>query len=141
MVPAVVQLIPMFLLTMHAPLAGGNDVLGRGGTGLLDTRFGLVLPLLIAPLNVYLARQAFLGMPEELADAARIDGASELRIFARVFLPLARPIVATIAILSFTGAWEDFLWPLVIVSSPQLQTLPLVLSSFKGSGAVVNFGP
>lgn len=141
MVPAVVQLIPMFLLTQHVPLAGGNDIVGAGGTGLLNTRMGLLLPLLIAPLNVYLARQAFLDLPDELSDAARIDGAGELRIFAQVFVPLARPIIATIAILTFTGAWEDFLWPLVIVSSPDLQTLPLMLSSFKGAGQVIRYGP
>ncbi|TDD70653.1 carbohydrate ABC transporter permease [Jiangella aurantiaca] len=140
MVPAVVQLIPLFLVTRHFPLAGGNDILGQGGTGLLDTHAGLLLPLLVQPLNVFLARQYFLDMPDELADAARVDGAGELRIFWRIYLPLGKPIVATIAVLSFTGAWEDFLWPLVVVSSPDMQTLPLALSSFAASG-VVQYGP
>ncbi|TDE14264.1 carbohydrate ABC transporter permease [Jiangella asiatica] len=140
MVPAVVQLIPLFLITRGFPLAGGNDLLGHGGTGLLDTHAGLLLPLLVQPLNIYLARQYFLDLSPELADAARVDGAGELRIFWRIYLPLARPIVATIAVLSFTGAWEDFLWPLVVVSSPDMQTLPLALSSFAGSGAT-QYGP
>jgi multiple sugar transport system permease protein len=140
MVPAVVQLIPLFLLTRHFPLAGGNDLLGQGGTGLLNSHVGLLLPLIVQPLNIFLARQYFLDMPDELADSARVDGAGELRIFWQIYLPLAKPIVATIAILSFTGAWEDFLWPLVVVSSPDMQTLPLALSSFAASG-VVQYGP
>ncbi|MFU8852029.1 carbohydrate ABC transporter permease [Micromonospora sp. SL1-18] len=140
MVPAIVQLIPLFLITRHFPLTGGNDILGQGGTGLLDTHAGLVLPLLVQPLSIYLTRQYFLDMSPELSDAGRVDGAGELRIFWQIYLPLARPIVATIAILSFTGAWEDFLWPLVIVSSPDMQTLPLALSSFAASGAP-QYGP
>ncbi|WP_055479854.1 carbohydrate ABC transporter permease [Sphaerimonospora mesophila] len=140
MVPAVVQLIPLFLIVKGFPLAGGNDLFGQGGSGLLDSYAGLVLPMLVQPLNIYLARQYFLDMSPELADAGRLDGAGELRIFWQIYLPLARPIVATIAILSFTGAWEDFLWPLVAVSSPQMQTLPLALSSFAGSG-VIQYGP
>lgn len=140
MVPAVVQLIPLFLLTQGVPLAGGNDIFGDGGTGLLNTRTGLVLPMLVQPLNIYLARQYFLSLSGEFGDAARVDGAGELRIFWQVYMPLARPIIATIAILSFTGAWEDFLWPLVIISSPNMQTLPLALSAFAGSG-VTQYGP
>ncbi|WP_084464136.1 carbohydrate ABC transporter permease [Microtetraspora fusca] len=140
MVPSIVQLIPLFLIVKGFPLAGGNDLFGQGGTGLLDSHVGLVLPILVQPLNIYLARQYFLDMPQELADAGRLDGAGELRIFWQIYLPLARPIVATIAILSFTGAWEDFLWPLVAVSSPEMQTLPLALSSFAGSG-VTQYGP
>lgn len=140
MVPAVVQLIPLYLVTQHFPLAGGNNLLGEGGTGLLNTHAGLVLPLLVQPLNIYLARQYFLGLPEEMAEAARIDGATETRIFRSIYLPLARPIVATIAVLAFTGAWEDFLWPLVLVSSPDMRTLPLELSQYAASG-VIQYGP
>ncbi|WP_283138437.1 carbohydrate ABC transporter permease [Rhizohabitans arisaemae] len=140
MVPAVVQLIPLFLIAQKWPLSGGNDLFGEGGSGLLNSYGGLLLPLLVQPLNVFLARQFFLDLPEEMAEAARLDGASELRIFWSVYLPIARPVVATIAVLSFTGAWEDFLWPLVVVSSPDMQTLPLALSTYAASG-VVQYGP
>lgn len=140
MVPAVVQLIPLFLLMQDVPFAGGNNALGEGGTGLLNTHLGLALPLLVQPLNIFLARQYFLDLPDEIADAGRIDGATEFRIFWNLYLPMARPIVATIAILSFTGSWEDFLWPLVSTSTSAMQTLPLVLSTFASSGAV-QYGP
>lgn len=140
MVPVVVQVIPLFLIAQSVPLAGGNDLLGQGGTGLLDTRVGVMLPHIVHPLMVFLARQYFLDMPGDLAESARVDGASEFRIFFSVYLPLARPIVATIAVLAFVGAWEDFLWPLVIVSSPGVETLPLLLDRFVGSG-IVQYGP
>ena len=140
MVPVVVQLIPLFLLTQSFPLFGGNDLLGRGGTGLIDTRIGLALPHMIHPLTVFLARQYFMDMPGELAEAGRVDGASEARIFFSIYLPLARPIIATIAVLAFVGAWEDFLWPLVVVTSTATETLPLTLSRFASSGAI-QFGP
>jgi len=140
MVPAVVQLIPLFLMTRSVPLAGGNDVFGQGGTGLLDSYAGLVLPLLVQPLNIYLARQYFLDLSPDFGDAARVDGASELRIFWAIYMPIAKPIVATIAILSFTGSWEDFLWPLVIISSPDMQTLSLALNSFATTSST-QYGP
>jgi len=140
MVPVVVQVIPLFLIVQNIPLAGGNDLLGQGGTGLLDTRLAIMLPHLCHPLMVFLARQYFMDMPSELAESARVDGAGEARIFFNVYLPLARPIVATIAVLAFVGAWEDFLWPLVVVSSPEVETLPLLLDRFVGSG-IIQFGP
>jgi multiple sugar transport system permease protein len=140
MIPVAVTLIPLFLMAKHFPLAGGNDWLGQGGIGLLNSHAGLLLPHIVGPLNIFLARQFFLDMPEELAEAARIDGASEFLIFARVYLPLARPAAATIAILSFTGTWEDFLWPLVVSSRPEMHTLQLTLSLFTAGGAV-QWGP
>jgi len=140
MVPVVVHLIPLFLVTRGVPLAGGNDIFGQGGTGLLDSYAGLVLPMLVQPLNIYLARQYFMGISREFGDSARIDGTSEIGIFFRIYMPIAKPIVATIAILSFTGAWEDFLWPLVIISSPEKQTLPLALDSFASSSST-QYGP
>jgi multiple sugar transport system permease protein len=140
MVPAVVQLIPLFLMARGVPLAGGNNLFGQGGTGVLNSYAGLIMPLIVQPLNIYLARQYFLDLSPDFGDAARVDGASELRIFWSIYLPLARPIVATIAILSFTGSWEDFLWPLVTVSSPSMQTLPLALNAFASTSST-QYGP
>ncbi|MBO1739315.1 carbohydrate ABC transporter permease [Leifsonia sp. TF02-11] len=139
-IPISVTLIPLFLMARGFPLAGGNDLLGHGGSGLLDTLAGVVLPYLVAPMNIFLARQFFLSAPVELAEAARVDGAGEWRIFSRIYLPLARPLVAVVAIFSFTGVWDDFLWPLVVTSSPQTQTVQLALARFLSSGNV-QYGP
>jgi multiple sugar transport system permease protein len=139
-IPISVTLIPLFLMARGFPLAGGNDLFGHGGSGLLDTLAGVVLPYLVAPMNIFLARQFFLSAPVELAEAARVDGAGEWRIFSRIYLPLARPLVAVVAIFSFTGVWDDFLWPLVVTSSPETQTVQLALARFLSSGNV-QYGP
>ncbi|GAA3417896.1 carbohydrate ABC transporter permease [Streptosporangium vulgare] len=140
MVPVAVTLIPLFLIAKGIPLAGGNDITGQGGSGLLDSLGGLTLPHLIGPLNVFLARQYFLGLPDELGEAARVDGASEFRLFWKIYLPLARPLVATVAVFAFTAVWDDFLWPLVVTSSPETQTVQLALSKFLTGGNVA-YGP
>lgn len=139
-IPGSVTLIPLFLMARGIPFVGGNDILGQGGSGLLDTLAGVVLPYLVMPMNIFLARQFFSTAPIELAEAARIDGAGEWRIFTRVYLPLARPLVAVVAIFSFTGVWSDFLWPLVVTSSAQMQTVQLALARFLTSGNV-QYGP
>jgi multiple sugar transport system permease protein len=139
-VPVSVTLIPLFLMAKGFPLAGGNDLSGAGGSGLLDSLGGVVLPYLVLPLNVFLARQFFSTSDISLAEAARIDGAREWAIFRRIYLPLARPLVAVTAIFSFTAVWDDFLWPLVVTSSPQVQTVQLAVARFLSSGNV-RYGP
>lgn len=140
MVPIGVTMIPLFLMVRGIPFAGGNDWLGIGGTGLLNTHAGLVVPLFIGPLNIFLARQFFVDLPADIGEAARIDGASEFRIFFSIYVPLARPAIATITILTFTGAWEDFLWPLVVTSQLDMQTVQLTLMQFT-LGGYVAWGP
>ncbi|WP_157987932.1 carbohydrate ABC transporter permease [Jiangella endophytica] len=139
-VPVSVTLIPLFLMIRGIPLTGGNDLFGAGGSGLLDTLAGVVLPYLVMPMNIFLARQFFSTAPVELAEAARIDGAGEWRIFTQIYLPLARPLVAVVAVFSFTGVWDDFLWPLVSTTSADTQTVQLALARFLASGNV-QYGP
>ncbi len=135
-IPVAVTLIPLFLMVSNFPLAGGNDLLGRGGSGLVDTLGGVAIPYLVGTMSIFLVRQFYKGMSPELAEAARIDGAGELRIFWSVYLPLSRPIVAVVAIFSFTAVWDDLLWPLVVSSSPQSQTVQLALTGFSQSGNI-----
>jgi multiple sugar transport system permease protein len=130
MVPATVTLIPNYLVLKHIPLFGGNDIWGIGGHGMLDSYYGLVLPNAVSAFGIFLLRQYMQTIPDELLDAARIDGASEFKIFWKVVLPLCRPALAAMFIFTFTFAWEDFLWPLIITSSPDLYTAPLGLALF-----------
>ncbi|WP_113701664.1 carbohydrate ABC transporter permease [Nonomuraea lactucae] len=139
-IPVSVTLIPLFLMAKSMPLAGGNDLAGTGGTGLLDTLGGVVLPYLVLPMNIFLARQYFSTADPHLAEAARMDGAGEWLVFRRVYFPLARPLVTVIAIFSFTAVWDDFLWPLVITSSQETQTVQLALARFLSTGNV-QYGP
>lgn len=129
-IPPEVTLVPLFILADHIPLAGGNNVLGQGGSGLLNSYSGLMLPHLTSALSIFLMRQFYIGMPEELADAARIDGATEWAILWRIFTPMAWPAAVTTAIFAFQGAWNDFLWPLVITKTNDMQTVQLGLTIF-----------
>jgi multiple sugar transport system permease protein len=130
MVPPTVTLIPNYILLKHIPFFGGNDIWGLGGHGMLDSYYGLILPNAVSAFGIFLLRQYMQSIPDELLDAARIDGASEFKIFWKVVMPLCRPALAAMAIFTFTFAWEDFLWPLIIISSPDLYTAPLGLALF-----------
>jgi multiple sugar transport system permease protein len=130
MVPQNVTLIPNYIILKSIPLFGGNDIWGVGGHGMLDSYYGLILPNAVSAFGIFLLRQYMQTIPDELLDAARIDGASEFKIFWKVVLPLCRPALAAMFIFTFTYAWEDFLWPLIITSNPDLYTAPLGLALF-----------
>lgn len=100
--------------------------------GLVDTYLGALLPTLAAAFGVFLLRQAMNQVPYELDEAAAIDGAGHFRIFWTVVLPNIRPALATLAVFAFMGSWNSFLWPLVVLRSPELQTLPVALASLQG---------
>jgi multiple sugar transport system permease protein len=130
MVPPQVTLIPNYLVLKHVPFFGGNDALGNGGHGWLDSYWGLILPGAVSAFGIFLLRQYMMSIPDELLDAARVDGAGEFRVFWKVVLPLCGPALAATAIFTFTYAWEDFLWPLIVVSSSDKYTAPLGLALF-----------
>ncbi|HEX3931187.1 MAG TPA: carbohydrate ABC transporter permease [Nocardioides sp.] len=130
MVPGQVTLIPNYIITKHIPFFGGNDFLGNGGHGWLDSYWGLIMPGTVSAFGIFLLRQYMQSIPDDLLQAARIDGASEFRIFWSIVIPLCGPALAASAIFTFQAAWEDFLWPLIIISSPDRYTAPLGLALF-----------
>lgn len=116
MVPAGITLIPNFVLMANL--------------GLVNTYPGLILPFLVLPFGVFLTRQFMYGIPDELLEAARIDGANEWRIFWQVVVPLTVPVLATLGILTFLGSWNSFIYPLVMAQEPEMYTLPVALATF-----------
>jgi len=126
MIPGVVTFVPLFVLVANA--------------GLVDTLPGLMLPFLAAPFGVFLMRQFILGLPRDLLDAGRVDGAGELRIFARIILPLCGPALATLGILTFLGSWNNFLWPLVVAQTENTYTLPVALALYSKGQNSTNYG-
>jgi multiple sugar transport system permease protein len=128
-IPWHVLLIPRFLIIKFFPLFGGNDLLGQGGSGMVDSIWALILPGLVSAFGVFLFRQFFQTLPKELEDAARIDGAGEFRIFWQVMLPLAKPAVIVMAIFAFRESWNAFVWPLIVIrSNTALRTIQIGLS-------------
>ncbi|HEY7147627.1 MAG TPA: carbohydrate ABC transporter permease [Streptosporangiaceae bacterium] len=131
MIPGTVIVLPLFIVMIRFPLAGGNSIAGLGGSGFYNTFSGLVLPGFAVTTTIFLARQFFAGLPRDLEMAARIDGASEWRIFWRIMLPLARPGMITVFVLQFQDSWNAYLWPTVIANSQNLWTLQVGLQSFQ----------
>ena len=103
--------------------------------GWLDSFAGLIIPGAVSAFGVFLMRQFLAGLPQALFEAARIDGAGELRIFLRIVMPLARGPLAALGALTFLASWNNFLWPLIVVGSTRMTTVPLGLSQFRGSNA------
>jgi len=117
MIPFQVNLIPLYRMMVF--LHRFNPHLG------IDTYSGLIAPSMIQVFGIFLMRQFFQSIPDEVLESARVDGASEFKILRRIIFPLALPGIATLAIFTFLGAWNDFLWPLLVTSSDQVRTLPV----------------
>jgi len=136
-VPAQVAMLPLFLLLKQL--------------GLVNTLAGVVAPGLASVFGIFLVRQYALSIPDDLLDAARLDGAGEWRIFVSVVLPLLRPILVTLALFTFLATWNDFMWPLIVLSDDARYTLPVALANLSGehvldtelmmAGAVVTVAP
>lgn len=114
MVSSQVLIVPIFVMlkSMH----------------MLDTYWGLILPALASPFGVFLAKQFMQTLPDELFDAARIDGCSEIGLCFRIAMPLSKPVLAIIAVFSFLGTWNEFIYPLIITNSNEMRTLPVGLA-------------
>ena len=130
MVPFQIILVPLFLLVKSIPFFGGNDILGQGGSGWLNSWWALIVPLAIAPLYTFLARQFYVSLPSELADAARVDGLGEFGIFFRIMTPMIKPALITIGVFQVEAAWNSFLWPLIVTNSDAIRPLQVGLAIF-----------
>ncbi len=120
-VPAQITMLPLFLLLKEL--------------GFINTYWGILVPGLASVFGIFLIRQYALSIPDDLIDAARIDGAGEARIFATVVLPLLKPILVTLAVFTFMGVWNDFLWPLIVLTDDSMYTLPVALANLSGERA------
>ncbi len=138
MIPTQVTLVPLFIMIRHFPLAGGNNLLGQGGTGLVDTLTGLILPYAAGSFGVFMCRQFYVLFPAELDEAAKIDGCSRFGAFISIYLPLSAPVLGALAVLKFTGAWNEYTWPLVMTNtgSDRITTVQLALTRFRNEGEI-----
>lgn len=130
LIPYEMLLIPNFVTIRHWPLAGGNDLLGRGGQGFYDSHMGIMLPFLADAFTIFLLRQAFLSIPKEFWEAAQMDGLRRFAYLNRVALPLVAPVLLTAGLLSFVGKWNGAIWPLLITSSESMRVLQVGMILF-----------
>jgi multiple sugar transport system permease protein len=117
-IPAQVAMLPLFLLLKQL--------------GVINTYWGVILPGMASIFGIFLIRQYALSIPGSLLDAARIDGAGEFRIYWSLVLPLIKPILVTLAIFTFMGTWNDFMWPLIVLTDNDMYTLPVALAILSG---------
>lgn len=117
MIPAVVLVLPQFILVRSL--------------GWVNSYMALIVPGLFSAFGVFLLRQSFLGLPRDFEEAAFVDGANHLTIFWRIILPLSQPAIATLAVFSFMGSWNAYLWPLFTARRPEVMTLPVALASLQ----------
>lgn len=125
MVPTVATFVPMFVIISNLQL--------------VNTYFALILPFLTQPIGVFLMRQFIAGIPDALMEAARVDGAGEIRIFWKIILPQCGPPLATLSILTFLSSWNNFLWPLVASQTDNMYTLPVALSLYSTGQNATNY--
>ncbi|MDD1416595.1 carbohydrate ABC transporter permease [Dolichospermum sp. ST_con] len=119
MIPFQIVMIPLYILTVQL--------------GLRNTYLGIIFPSLASAFGIFLLRQALIGVPKEIEEAARLDGSSELGLWWHIMLPAIRPALITLAIFVFIGAWSDFLWPLIVIQDESLYTLPLGVAKLAGT--------
>lgn len=117
-IPGQVTMMPLFLMLNRL--------------GLVNTYWGVIIPGMASIFGIFLFRQYVTSIPDSLIEAARIDGASDWRIYRTIILPLCKPILVTLAIFTFMGAWNDFLWPLIILTRDSMYTLPVAMASLMG---------
>jgi multiple sugar transport system permease protein len=122
MIPFPVTMIPNFIIMRYL--------------NWIDTFRALILPPAFSAFSTFLLRQYFMSIPLEMDDAARVDGASSFRIWWQIILPLSGPALATLAIFTFLGQWNSFLWPLIVTNSEEMRTLPVGLAAFQGQYSV-----
>jgi raffinose/stachyose/melibiose transport system permease protein len=122
----------LFVFTMHAPAPVIPLYVMLVKLGLTDSRLGLILPMVAGgvPLSIFIFRAYFQSLPGELLDAAKVDGCTDLTAFGRVVLPISGPAIATVAILQFVGAWNDYFLALILVRSEEMRTIPLAIQVF-----------
>ena len=140
MIPGVITLIPTFFVLLRFPLAGGNNILGQGGIEFYDNLAAVILPGAIGVYGIFFMRQFFMSLPDDMAESARIDGAGELRIFYRIYLPLVVPGLMTLGIFTFQSGWNNFMWPNIVLQSPENQLLTMAFKFFK-TPTEVSYGP
>lgn len=131
MIPAEVTLIPNFVTIRHIPFLGGNDWSGSGGHGLYDSYLGMILPSAGSAFSIFFLRQAFMSLPNDYWDAARLDGCGRLRYLWYIALPLVKPAAATMVVFAAFQYWNALLWPLVITNTEALRPVQVAILYFQ----------
>ena len=139
MIPAIVTMVPQFVVLRKFPFVGNNNWLGQGGRGFINSYWAIILPGAVGVYAVFFMKQFFETLPDDLAESARIDGCKEFRVFWSIYLPLITPAAITLGILTFQAGWNNFMWPLIVLNDSSKYTIQIGLSLFKNNFSL-NYG-
>ena len=131
MIPPQVTMVPLFIMMKRFPLTGGNNIFGIGGKGLINTYAGLIIPFVAGSFGVFLCRQFYMTFPKDIDNSARLDGCNRFMTFTKIYLPLSKPVLASLGILKFTGTWNAYTWPLIMTNSDSMKTVQIGLTMFR----------
>ena len=140
MMPPQVTMLPTFLIMAKFPLLGGNNILSFGGSGLMNTLPGVIIPLVSGSFGIFLCKQFYENFPRSLDEAAMLDGANKWKTYFSIYIPNSKVILATLALLKGSAVWNDYLWPLVMTNSESMRTVQLALTMFRDE-STVRWGP
>ena len=142
MIPGVLTLISSFMWVKEFPFLGGNNYLGIGGQGMINSHIALILPYISGGqvFAIIVLRSFFASLPESMFEAAKIDGASDMKIFLSLAVPLSKPALSTMAIITMLNVWNDFIWPSIVLSDNARKTITAGLVAFQGTHNT-NYGP
>ena len=138
MLPGIATTVPTFLLLRSVPLVGGNDILGQGGHGFIGTFLGVLLPGTVGVYGVFFMRQFLIPVSSDYAEAARIDGAGEFRIFLNIYVPMLVPAMLTLGIFCFQGVWNSYMWPNLILQGHE-EKLSVLAMAIRNYSLETNF--
>ena len=130
-IPPQTLIIPQYIILRSVPLFGGNNLFGQGGSGWLDSYWALIIPQLSGSFGIFLFRQYYLNVPRQLYEASKIDGCGAFATFIKIYFPLSKPVIASLAILKSVAVWNDFFYPLIMTSSDTMRTVQLGLQSYR----------
>lgn len=143
MIPPQVTIIPSYLMLARWPLAGGNNIMGAGGHGLLDSWGALLILNVSLVYFIFLMKQSMESLPYEYEEAARVDGANVMHVIFRIYAPMVKPVLAAIVIMTFIGVWNDYLLPLVVISTPTKNVIATgiatLMSKATSQGQIPNY--
>lgn len=137
MIPPQVTMVPLFIIMKRFPFAGGNNILGVGGKGFINTYPGLIIPFIAGSFGVFLCRQFYIAFPKDIDNSARLEGCNRFMTFTKIYLPLSKPILASLGVLKFTGTWNEYTWPLIMTNSDSMKTVQIALTMFRDEAEII----
>lgn len=136
MIAGIAIMIPQYIMIKSIPLVGGNNIFGQGGSGLVNNYLAIIIPGAAGAYGIFMMRQFYMKIPNELIECSRLDGLTEFGIYRKVFLPISKPALTALGLITFQSWWNNFMWPLIVINDKSKYTVQLGLSNLAGTASM-----